>query len=78
MPKQKQTGTALVPVGKVRDASSPGYKVKAGLTKAKRLVGKNKIALIASGAAAAGAAGSGTLAYAAGKRKGRNQAQSEP
>ena len=70
--------TALVPVGKVRDASKPRSKIRAGLNKAKRFVSKNKIAAIAGGAAAAGAAGAGTLAYGAGKRKGRNQAQSEP
>jgi len=70
--------TALVPVGKVRDASKPGSKIRAGLNKAKRFVSKNKIAAIAGGAAAAGAAGAGTLAYGAGKGKGINQAQSEP
>ena len=67
--------TALVPVGKVRDASKPGSKIRAGLNKAKRFVSKNKIAAIAGGVAVARA---GTLAYGAGKHKGRNQAQSEP
>jgi len=53
--------TELVPVGKVKDASSPMYKAKAairgGLKKAKQFVGKNKAAAIASGIGAAGIPG---------------------
>ena len=66
--------TAMVPVTQVKDTSGIGKRSRAGLNRGRRFVSKNKIALIAGGL---GAAGLGTLAYGAGKRKGRNEAQNE-
>jgi len=78
-PAPKVPGTAVVPVGKARDASSLKYKAqrglnraRAGLHKAGNVLKRNKAAAIASGLGVAGVAGAGALGYAAGKRQAKN------